>query len=70
MSKVVENYVLQDIIGSGQYGKVYKAQNLDNNEIVAIKSISMSKFREIPKLEEFTNNEIKTLSKMDNPNVV
>ena len=70
MSKIVENYVLQDVIGAGQYGKVYKAQNLNNNDIVAIKEISMNKFREIPKLEEFTKNEVKTLSKVDNPNIV
>lgn len=30
----------------------------------------MDKFREIPKLHEFTMNEIRTLAKIDNPNCV
>lgn len=28
MSKVIENYILQESIGQGQYGKVYKAKNM------------------------------------------
>jgi serine/threonine protein kinase len=38
--------------------------------IVAIKVVKLEKFREIPKLHEFTMNEIQTLSKIDNPHVV
>lgn len=70
MSKIVENYVLQESVGSGQYGKVYKAKNTKTDEVVAVKVIKLSKFSEVPKLEEFTLNEIKTLSKVENPNVV
>lgn len=70
MSKVIENYILAEVIGSGQYGKVYKAKNMKNEEIVAIKVVKLDKFREIPKLHEFTINEIQTLSKIENPNVV
>ena len=58
MSKVIENYVLQDVIGSGQYGKVYRAKNMKNDQIVAIKVVKLEKFREVPKLHEFTINEI------------
>ncbi len=70
MSKVIENYILMDVIGSGQYGKVYKARNMKTEYIVAIKVVKLEKFREIPKLHEFTINEIQTLSKIENPNVV
>ena len=70
MSKIVENYILQDVIGSGQYGKVHKARNMKTNEVVAVKVVRLDKFREVPKLEEFTMNEIKTLSKIDNPNII
>jgi serine/threonine-protein kinase ULK/ATG1 len=38
--------------------------------VVAIKVVKMEKFREIPKLNEFTMNEIHTLCKIENPNVV
>ncbi|EGR29303.1 protein kinase domain protein [Ichthyophthirius multifiliis] len=70
MSKVIENYVLLEVIGSGQYGKVYRAKNIKNEQIVAIKVVQLEKFREVPKLHEFTMNEIRTLTKIDNPNCV
>jgi len=66
-AKVVENYSLLEVIGSGQYGKVYKALNIKTNSLVAIKVVKIEKFKEVPKvfkfkinnkLEEFTMNEI------------
>jgi len=70
MHKIVENYILYESIGSGQYGKVYRAKNTKTNETVAVKSIPIDKFRDVPKLEEFTANEIKTLNRIKNPNVI
>jgi serine/threonine protein kinase len=70
MSKVIENYILNEIIGSGQYGKVYSAKNMKNDQIVAIKVIKKEKFKETPKLNEFLMNEIQTLSKIENIHVV
>ena len=43
---------------------------MKTNEVVAVKVVRLDKFREVPKLEEFTMNEIKTLSKIDNPNII
>lgn len=37
MSKIIENYKLLEVIGKGQFGKVYKAININSNEFVAIK---------------------------------
>ena len=62
MVKIIENYQLQEIIGEGQYGKVYKAKDCKNSLQVAIKVVPISKFKENPKLEECTINEIKMLS--------
>lgn len=56
--KVIEDYNLHEVLGSGQYGKVYKALNMRNNSLVAIKAVKVEKFKEVPKLEEFTMNEI------------
>jgi hypothetical protein len=28
MSKVIDNYILKEVVGSGQYGKVYKSNHL------------------------------------------
>ncbi|EDK31682.2 Serine/Threonine kinase domain protein (macronuclear) [Tetrahymena thermophila SB210] len=65
ITKMVENYSLDEVIGSGQYGKVYRATNIKTNKVVAIKVVKIQKFKENPKLEECTVNEIKTLSQMD-----
>lgn len=70
MSKIIENYLLQKVIGSGQYGKVYKAMNMKTNQVFAVKSIKLDKFRIVPKLHEFTINEVQTLSRINNPNIV
>lgn len=70
MSKIIENYILQEVIGSGQYGKVFRSTNMKNDQVYAIKVVKLGKFKEVPKLHEFTMNEIKTLSKIENPNVI
>ena len=62
MLKVVDNIALHEIIGSGQYGKVYKGQSLKTKEIFAVKSIGIEKFRRVPKLDEFLKNEILVLN--------
>jgi serine/threonine-protein kinase ULK/ATG1 len=50
MGKIIENYSLQELLGQGVYGKVYKGVNLTNKQDVAIKVIKADKFTEIPKL--------------------
>ena len=62
MGKIIENYSLQELLGQGVYGKVYKGINLKTKQEVAIKVIKADKFTEIPKLEECTINEIRILS--------
>lgn len=39
MPKVVDNYVFERKIGSGQYGDVYKGYNKVDNTDIAIKAI-------------------------------
>ncbi|EAS03183.1 Serine/Threonine kinase domain protein (macronuclear) [Tetrahymena thermophila SB210] len=68
--KVIEDYTLHEALGSGQYGKVYKALNVRTNSLVAIKAVKVEKFKEVPKLEEFTMNEIQTLARINNPYIV
>jgi len=67
---MIDDYHLEKMIGSGQYGKVYMATNTKTKEVVAIKCISMSKFSQVPKLEELTRNEINILSSLKNPNII
>lgn len=44
MVKIVDNYALSEIIGKGQYGKVFKATHIDTKMAVAIKCIDIKKF--------------------------
>lgn len=70
MTKVVDNYALLEVVGSGQYGNVYKARHMKTEHIYAVKCIRLEKFHKVPKLEEFTHNEITILSKLNNPHVI
>lgn len=56
MVKYIENYALYEIIGSGVYGKVYRAINNVDKKEYAVKVIPIAKFRENKKLEECTVN--------------
>ncbi len=70
MKKAIDNYVLREVVGEGQYGKVYKAFNTQTCELYAIKVIKIDKLKEVPKLQEFLLNEIKILSRVEHPNIV
>ena len=67
---MIADYVLNEEIGKGQYGKVYKAINQKTNQLVAVKIVSIQKFMQDKKLEEFTMNEIQALARINNPHVV
>ncbi len=70
MTKVVEKYLLQDKVGSGQFGDVFKGRHLVTNEIAAIKVLKLSKFNRIPKLQDVILNEIQTLKKLESEYIV
>lgn len=69
-NKVIENYVLKEKLGSGQYGDVYKAEDVNTKGIVAVKVMNVKKFKAVPKLAEFTSNEISILNKINNPHII
>lgn len=71
MLKIVDNYTLTEYLGKGEYGKVYKAINMDTKFDVAIKMIPLSKFSEINRLVELTKNELRILKILeDNINII
>ena len=70
MYKKIENYTIHEALGSGQYGKVYKGYDTQNGFLVAIKVVNSKKFKEVEQLEVFTMNEIQTLAKISNSNIV
>lgn len=68
MPKVVENYVLERKIGSGQYGDVFKGFNRLTSQDLAIKVINRDKLK--GKFKELFDNEIKVLNACNNANIV
>ena len=67
--KIIDNFLLESILGSGQYGKVYKALNLSTSEYFALKSIKIAhlqKLNLIPSIE----NEVLTLKSLENPHII
>lgn len=70
MSKLVENYLLQEPIGKGVYGQVYKAIHQGTNKVFAVKVIPKASFRSNPKLEQLAINEINILSSVKHENIV
>ncbi len=58
MTKVVEKYLLQEKIGFGQFGDVFKGRHLITNGVTAIKVLKLKKFNRIPKLQDVILNEI------------
>lgn len=51
MGKKIENYCLEQVIGEGEFGKVYKATNERTDQTVAIKVIKIEKYKMSPRLE-------------------
>jgi len=50
MVKMIDNYTLLQIIGEGNFGKVYRAKNVKSNQEFAIKIIPSDKLHQNSKL--------------------
>ena len=69
MPKLIENYIFEILLGSGQYGKVYKAKNLETSEYFAIKTIKISHLQKL-RLENTIQNELTILQSISSPHIV
>ncbi|ORX81745.1 Pkinase-domain-containing protein [Anaeromyces robustus] len=66
--KSINQFQLGDCIGKGAFGSVYRALNLENGEVVAIKQLKLNK---ISKSElDVIMTEIDLLKKLKHPNIV
>jgi len=66
--KSINQFQLGDCIGKGAFGSVYRALNLENGEVVAIKQLKLNK---ISKSElDVIMTEINLLKKLKHPNIV
>ena len=68
MVKIVENYVLERVIGKGQFGQVYKGYHKITKMDIAVKSVSRRNLR--GKFYELLENEIKVLKCCNNNNII
>ena len=64
----LQKYKIQEELGRGTYGVVYKAQNIETGQIVAIKKIKLD--REDDGVPSTTMREISLLKNLKHPNIV
>ena len=62
---MVGDYLLEEKLGQGQFGTVYKAVNLKTNELVAIKRLKLQSVT-----SENIEREVTMLRNLDHPNIV
>ena len=68
MPKIVDNYVLERKIGTGQFGEVFKGYNKVNNLDIAVKCVKREFLK--GKFLELLENEIKVLRSCNNENII
>ena len=68
--KQINNYLIIKMLGVGQYGKVYKAEDQQSFEIRAIKAIERKRLKRIGGGEDPKVHEIQVLKKMCHRHVV
>jgi len=55
MGKIIDNYILEEVIGNGSFGKVFRGYHKDNKVQIAAKCMKKSKmkneFYELLKIE-------------------
>ena len=68
--KKIENYLLQEKLGEGQFGQVFKAKHAKSKKLFAIKVISKALYNENPSLQRLLRNEIKIMKESKNDNLL
>ncbi|XP_062125148.1 serine/threonine-protein kinase STK11 [Drosophila sulfurigaster albostrigata] len=68
--KMVDKYVMGDVLGEGSYGKVKEAMNSENLCRLAVKILTKRKLRRIPNGEQNVTREIHLLKQLKHKNVV
>lgn len=61
MSKVVDNYILEEEIGSSQFSTMFKSRNIMTKEYVAIKVLKLEMYKRYPLLQQMITEEVQAL---------
>lgn len=67
---IIKKYKFKHFIGKGNFGAVWAAHHIENNQQVAIKIVNKDLFKEHPKFEKYLRTEMKYLPKINHENIV
>ena len=70
MSKVVENYIIMEEVGKGQYSQVHKGRHISTGEMVAVKIIKLAAINENPEIQDLISEELQALRTLESPYIV
>ena len=70
MSKVVDNYVLEEQIGSNKFASMFKSRNIKTKESVSIKILKLELYKKYPLLQTMITEEVQTLKILDSKNII
>lgn len=70
MPKIVNNYIILEQIGTGQYSVVHRAKHSETGELAAIKILKSEKLTSNPEIKEMIGEEITALTSLDSPYII
>ncbi|KAL4479507.1 hypothetical protein ABPG72_011829 [Tetrahymena utriculariae] len=70
MAKMVQNYILLEVAGRGQFGEVYQARHKETSELFAIKMFDSTKLQKSLVYQEMLIDEIQCLRKISHQRIV
>jgi serine/threonine protein kinase len=70
MSKVVDNYILEEEIGTSQFCTMFKSRNIMTKEYVAIKVLKLDMYKRYPLLQQMITEEVQALKILDSKHII
>ena len=70
MNKIVDNYLILDKIGEGQFTQINKAKHVTTGELVAVKIFDASLYDQNPQIQAMISEEIEALSRLKSPHII
>lgn len=66
----IDKYILQEEIGGGTYGTVYRAQHVENYQYFAVKQVSINSIQSHKKLQMLFEDEVDITSTINHKNII
>lgn len=68
--KLIGKYILEKVLGEGQFGKVFRARHKDNGELFAIKKMPMNRIDSNSTLKRLMMTEVSIMRDITHPNIL